>query len=160
MPHLVQPHDARRDGRVPVAEYARQLQVAHEYLVKHGKRALGEAHRLKAGSYWGTTVKRVLVGFTDPRPALITQQVREHNLTEVHNQCATIERLLDALAWVQPSETLLSKYILERCHPTTNTLKAAGRTDGVDNDLVLSDSADTQAQCEVSDVIGRRDGNR
>lgn len=84
---------------------------------------------------------------------MVGQGLTDHNLAEVVNQCANIERLLDALQWAE-DEPSMQGYAVERCHPTTGS----ARGDAIDNDLVLVSTVDdgTPARFEVSDVIGRR----
>lgn len=76
--------------------------------------------------------------------------VTDHSLTEVYNQCASIERLLDALQWAQGEAYGLNDYHVVQCHPTTSS--AAG--DPYDNELVLVGPAGGLARFEVSDVGG------
>jgi hypothetical protein len=82
--------------------------------------------------------------------------VTEHSLTEVYNQCATMERLLDALEWAQTEDSVLNRYEVVLCHPTTSSVP--GIAD--DHDLVLVDREGAKAKFEISDVAGKRDGNR
>lgn len=107
---------------------------------------------------WGAGVKRIRVDLQDQegRPALIPPDVTDHSLTEVYNQCATMERLLDALAWAQTEASGLAGYQVERCHPTTSSITS----DPHDNDLVLAGSHGALAKFEVSDVASSKDGNR
>jgi hypothetical protein len=75
-------------------------------------------------------------------------------LVEVINQCATLERLLDALAWA----TSAGFTKVRCCHPTTSSNKAGQEHD---NDLIVStDDGAVTARFEVSDVVGEKDGNR
>lgn len=98
---------------------------------------------------------RIVLPSTD-RPTLIGDDQTEHSLMEVINQCATIERLIDALRWAQ---THLPDYRLLRCHPSTSSYKVI---DGgiPDNDIVLVNPNGYFAQFEVSDVSGTKDSNR
>jgi len=119
--------------------------------------AIQEARQAEGSPYWGTKVKRVsaLLGGED-RPELVPPSVTEHSLTEVYNQCATMERLLDALEWAQTEESGLNRYEVTLCHPTTSSIPGVAD----DHDLVLVGSEGTKAKFEVSDVAGKRDGNR
>jgi hypothetical protein len=74
-------------------------------------------------------------------------------LNELINQCTTVERLLDAIAWVlgqAPEATM------HRCHPTTSSGPQAGE----DNDLIVL-VAGERWSFEVSDVVSSStDGNQ
>ncbi len=72
------------------------------------------------------------------------------------NQCATMERLLDALQWAQSAGSGLAESLVERCHPTMSSSYA----DEEDHDLVLVGPDGTKAKFEVSDVSGTKDGNK
>jgi hypothetical protein len=70
---------------------------------------------------------------------------------------ATIERLIDALAWVETVPELKDAKA-NTCNPTTSSAK---RKEGVprddeDHDLVLEDGGGTRWKFEVSDVAGKR----
>ncbi len=68
------------------------------------------------------------------------------------NQCATVERLLDAVAWVL-SRAPAAELLL--CHPTTSSRPK----DSADNDLLV-EAAGERWSFEVSDVAsGGADGN-
>src|SRR4051794_21678107 len=93
--HLVAP------VREPMAiEQARDdLIEAHGYLVAAARRT-AEALAAQASDRWGSSVKRLRVILPDQgRPRLVPPSVKDHSFIEVVNQCATLERLLDALAW-------------------------------------------------------------
>ena len=123
MAHLVRP--IPKDGshiKLPISDVLNQIQAAHAYLVEHGIRALA-THATEDLAYWGTHVKRLRVQFPedgDKRPELIDPSIRTHSLTEIYNQCATMERLMDGLRWAQ---TALPSYYVLRCHPTTSSLQ-------------------------------------
>lgn len=91
----------------------------------------------------------------EDRPELVPSSVTEHSLTEVYNQCATIERLLDALEWAQTEGSGLNRYAVVLCHPTTSSVPGVAD----DHDLVLVGPEGAKAKFEVSDVAGKRDGN-
>lgn len=144
-------------NQMSIADCHRLVREAHSYLSQHGMEAIEKAQRARGSSYWGSRIKRVSVLLADEnRPELIPLSVTEHNLTEVYNQCATIERLLDALEWAQTEESGLNRHEVVLCHPTTSSVPGAAD----DHDLVLVGPEGTNAKFEVSDVAGKRDGNR
>jgi hypothetical protein len=149
MPHLI-----ASIQNLSIAECLAQVQVAHDYLVHCATTALQAVDFTQPDRYWGAKLKRVTVTLdAGNRPGLIDARIETHNLTEVYNQCATMERLIDALAWVMEA---FPDYHVVCCHPTTSSLK----TSDVDNDLVLGNAAGELACFEVSDVAGARDTNR
>ena len=168
MAHLVFPIDIQ----IPVSEALPKIRAAHTYLVKHGVRALA-AHATENLAYWGTHVKRIHVHFPKgDRPELIDPDIESHNLTEVYNQCATMERLIDGLQWAQIA---LPDYEVLLCHPTTSSVQESksktpdhgmssledGKPQIPDHDLVLINARDQLACFEVSDVVNKLvDSNR
>jgi hypothetical protein len=127
----------------------RHLQKAHDFLAKKGKIALGKAGTINADKDWGANVKREPVLCRTNKLVLVKNQKCEHNLAEVVNMCATVERLIDSLKW---AESEFKGWVVESCHPT--------QTSG-GNDLVLVNLKNRKRACfEVSDVSGPRDGNR
>ncbi len=149
MPHLVQSIED-----VTLDECYRQLKAAHDYLAACGAQTLAQASQVHDGMSWGSTVKRLRVTLTaHHRPPLVAGGLSAHNLIEVINQCATMERLLDAIVWAQEEFPL---YRVERCHPTTSSSKA----DAYDHDLVLLAEDEQRAIFEVSDVVNATDSNR
>lgn len=133
------------------------LREAHDYLARRGREAAHRAALVEAPTAWGSAFKRVRVELPpDDRPTLVRAD-ESHNLVEVVNQCATMERLLDALAWAQTPASSLGDYRVARCHPTTSSVAADA---GTDHDLVLVGPAGEAAWFEVSDVAGAVDGNR
>lgn len=144
-----------------LAECSRLVREAHDYLARCGADAIEEAWRAKGDRYWGSLVKRIRVVLSgEGRPELIAPTLHAHNLVEVLNQCATMERLLDALDWAQTATSGLHDCTVRRCHPTTSSDQMAGKKAHLDNDLVLIGADGTTARFEVSDVVGRTDGNR
>lgn len=70
---------------------------------------------------WGTHFKRVRVDLPrDARPLLMRAAEDHHSLAEVVNQCATMERLLDALAWARTDTSGLSAFHVVGCPTTCN----------------------------------------
>ena len=131
-------------GPIEVARLRAELETAHEFLVL-GARAAVERLRGADTATWGADAKRVSVVFEGTAPARVSRHPK-HNFIEVVNQCATLERLIDALAW---SEERLHGYLVQTCHPTTSS---AG-TDH-DHDLVLHSTAGAlPAYFEVSDIL-------
>lgn len=139
--HMVEPIA----GPLPIAQVRAELQAAHDYLAKAGRAAvaqLGTAARIER---WGADVKRVKVALDDAPPARVSRR-GHHNFVEVVNQCATLERLLGALAW---AEIGLPGYVVQSCHPTTSST-----TQEHDHDLVLTaDAGLPPAWFEVSDIL-------
>jgi hypothetical protein len=82
----------------------------------------------------------------------------EQPLTEVINQCATMERLLDALPWAQVA---LPDHEVVLINPTTSSKKSGAAEDAYqDNDLILENRSGQRALFEVSDVVSEKvDGN-
>lgn len=154
MPHLVEPFFARDGGEKTIQSYRKELQEAHRYLSERGAAALRSAAGPTASGRWGAEAKRVKVCLPETnRPVWIGEGINEHSLVEVINQCANMERLLDALHWAE-SESNLKKCVVERCHPTTSSV--SGYED--DNDLVLLGKG-LEARFEISDVASTKDGN-
>ncbi len=140
---------------VSIAECYCAVKDAHDYLAQQGAKAIELASRIVAPSDWASKVKRLQFSLPqDARPKYIDIAVTksEHNLTEVMNQCATMERLLDALAWAQTDESGLAQFHVVCCHPTTSSARG-------DNDLVLLDSNGQYARFEMSDIVSDQDGN-
>ncbi len=159
--HLVRALPVAGGPPLTLDECHRLVRAAHDYLAQCGAEAIERARQAKGDRYWGSRVKRIRVALPDRgRPELVAATVREHNLVEVLNQCATMERLLDALKWAQTEPSGLRDYAVERCHPTTSSDQHAGKKAIADNDLVLIGTDGTKARFEVSDVVGRTDGNR
>ncbi len=132
---------------------------AHTYLAKCGADAIQETSTITEVALWGTSVKRKPVNLRPVDiPDLIGEGISEHSLTEVINQCATMERLLDALQWAM-EELPEFKHVV-CCHPTTSSVKRPENQGMPDNDLVLENSAGELARFEVSDVASDKDGNR
>lgn len=161
MAHLVSPIDVHPDHALPVSDVLKQLRTAHHYLARLGieAQAIHMGDLIEPEMNWGTRQKRAKIIFPDgERPALIPVSLNEHALSEVINQCATIERLVSALAWASEA---LPDYRLIRCHPTTSSYKTPDHKDIPDNDIVLVNANGRLALFEVSDVIRRdRDGNQ
>jgi len=154
MPHLV----ASLVGPITLAACADQIRAAHDYLARQGAQAIDRAWVSRDVTGWGAAVKRIRVELPlDGRPELIAPDITSHSLIEVINQCATMERLLDALAWAQTPEGGLADTQVKICHPTTSSAKGDG---AMDNDLVLEGPGGVVARFEVSDVASEEDGNQ
>lgn len=129
--HLVKPQFG------PIREVLVAVEEAHRILVAAARAVEVQLSQL-SDETWGIQAKRVQVDV----------EGRKQPLGEVINQCATIERLIDALRWVgeqSPEATVIE------CHPTTS--------DGT-NDLVVRLPDESILRFEVSDVIDPRDSNR
>jgi hypothetical protein len=137
MPHLIAPiHD------VAIADCVEQLTRAHECLVTAAKETLEQAVEI-APQYWGSEFKKLRVILPESRPPVLQQE--DHNLGEVVNQVAGIERLLDGLRWFAASRPTAR---IESCHPSTSS--APG-----ENDVVLSDIGEV-FRIEVFDISGAK----
>ena len=157
MAHLVKRIETPITAPIPVSSVLTQLKTAHQYLVQLGVVALQSANGTDVTDLWGTQMKRVKIVFpSGERPALVSTDHEDHSLTEVINQCATMERLIDALGWAIDN---LPDYHLVRCHPTTSSQKGDESTIP-DNDIVLVNPSGQLALFEVSDVSSTNDGNR
>ncbi len=150
MSHLVKPIDASDKAPLQISEVLKNLRNAHEYLAKLGIETLQKTHDISTAHNWGSAIKRISIIFPDgERPELISISHNKHLLIEVINQCATMERLIDALEWAHKS---LPDYHLLRCHPTTSSQKS-GSSAIPDNDIFLiQPSSGRLALLEVSDV--------
>lgn len=160
MGDLVERIPADGDEPITLEGCRSSVQEAHDYLVSKGMKAVKDAQDVEETRYWGAGVKRVSVLL--PRnewPRLVSPSSEEHNLVEVVNQCATMERLLDVLAWAMTPESGFSRFLVERGHPTTSSHPADD-----DHDLVLigtgGNGRAVKAKIEVSDVSGSKDGNQ
>ncbi len=137
--HIVQP--ILSPTSIPTA--IEKLSAAHDYLASAARAQSTELGRGDLDD-WGSRAKRVVVDIVAPCPELVS--AREHNFVEVVNQCATLERLLDALAWANVN---LRSYEVRVCHPTTSSGSKASH-----NDLVVADaSTGAEGHFEVSDVL-------
>lgn len=149
MAHLVNPINQPNDSPIPISKAVSLLKSAHHYLTRLGNAAL--KNNIASSENWGTEMKRLKISFPKAdRPQLISSTHETHSLTEVINQCATIERLMDALVW---ADSNLPKYQLLRCHPTTSSQKVEP-SDIPDNDIVLINEQGRLARFEVSDISG------
>lgn len=158
MAHLVASVTAADGQRVPIGECYRLVKEARDFLAHRGSIAIAQAGSYAGTASWGTDVKRLRVELPhEHRPQLVGPALTRHNLIEVINQCAGMERLLDALQWAQEA---LPGYAVERCHPTTGSTALDGRKVADDHDLVLIGSCGEKAKFEVSDVVGSQDSNR
>ncbi len=151
------------DGPISLGKCYEAVREAHDFLADKASEAASELSAVEGQCYWGSEAKRIKVCL--PRvewPELLSPRSEEHNLVEVINQCATIERLLDALVWAQSTESGFDGFSVERCHPTTSSHPGVES----DHDLVLVEIDDEgnpteeQAKFEVSDVSGEKDGNQ
>jgi hypothetical protein len=126
-----------------------RVKAAHDYLVCRAKVALAAASAVTHVDDWGTFMKRVRVPLPpEGKPVDIPTELTDHRLTEVYNQCATMERLLGALNWLI-GEPGFSQCRVRCCHPTTSSNPAEKQ----DNDLMLVNEQGTLCACfEVSDV--------
>ncbi len=146
MSHLVTPPKSP----IPRADLHAELELAHNYLAECAKRTLQSLPEIPVRS-WGSQMKRTYVQLTADRPKHVVQDRHEHSLTEIMNQCATLERLIDALTWASIRASGLDHYYVTACNPTTSS---------TGHDLELRDEAGNVALFEVSDVASTSDGNQ
>ena len=154
MAYMIPPHQA---GTRPLLAYRDHLQSRHDAWASAAMGALQSVATEDPLSQWGTEAKRLVVTMEDN----VEGEAERHPLGEVINQCATIERLLDAMAWIaqQPGG---AEAVVRLCHPTASSNKTSDqKPDGVaDHDLVV-EVAGQQWRFEVSDVANdKNDGNR
>lgn len=161
MSHLVRSLTRAQDSHLTPAVCYALVRDAHDYLAGRAAAAIEQAQRHTDAASWGTTLKRIRVELpAAERHELITTKEPHHNLVEVINQCATIERLLDALAWAANSESGLADWPVIACHPTTSSAQEGGKKAVLDHDLILQGPDGALARFEVSDVASTADGNR
>lgn len=141
---------------VSVSALVADLRDAHHFLAEAARKLVPELSE-PSTARWGTQAKRRKVRLASPRPKLLREAREEHSFAEVMNQCATIERLLDALEWIM-SETAFDRWTVEVCHPTTSSSTPKDRAR--ENDLVLESPEGARARFEVSDVASEKDGNK
>src|SRR4051794_14751603 len=112
MGHLVAQFVASNGDHKTLAVCEAEVREARDYLATLGAEAIRRASESQGGHGWGSSVKRARVILPEEgrRPTLISDDTREHNLVEVVNQCATMERLIDALVWAQ-TEPSLKEYL-------------------------------------------------
>jgi hypothetical protein len=143
-----------------VTDCLQDLREVHGYLSDCGKRAIRLAAELVGDGAWGSETKRLRVHLThEGRPYLVPRRLLHHNLIEVVNQCATLERLIDLLEWINRPTSGFDGFSVVKCHPTTSSDKGTDKTTQ-DHDLVLVGPRGETACFEISDVIGDKDGNR
>ncbi|MBM5822432.1 MAG: hypothetical protein FJ082_08250 [Cyanobacteria bacterium K_Offshore_surface_m2_011] len=147
MAHLIQP----LLQPCPLQDAWQELMRAHLALVAAARQAATTMAAVEAND-WGVAAKRVRVTWA-LTPSGLLSETGDQPLTEVINQCATVERLLDAMAWVL-SRAPAAELLL--CHPTTSSRPK----ESADNDLVV-EAAGERWCFEVSDVAsGDADGNQ
>ncbi|MBL8684858.1 MAG: hypothetical protein JNK05_37120 [Myxococcales bacterium] len=157
MAHLIRSISSDDKERRTPAEVRALLKDAHEFIVACARTAIRAVAAVDGAQRWGRDVKRTRVRLPErDRPTLVPPELIEHNLVEVVNQCATVERLIDALAWASSEESGLASCWVRTCHPTTGSDASA---DAIDHDLVLADERGIAACFEVSDVVGSSDTN-
>jgi hypothetical protein len=143
MSHLVNAFE-----NIPLRDCHTRLKAAHRALTEHARRAVEQAFSVN-DSAWGTRMKRLVVEVPENAVGL---RAHAHNLVEVVNQCATMERLLDAMEWALTEGGMHDAKVL-CCHPTTSSGESQ-------NDLMLELIDGSRANFEVSDVVGAKDTNR
>jgi hypothetical protein len=131
------------------------LKAAREFLAECGAAAIERAVGVDPSGAWGSMVKRVSAQLPAERPRLVCADVATHSLIELINQCATLDRLIDAIEWSVSALPEFGRVCI--CHPTTSSSK---QSDGADNDLILMDARGRRCRFEVSDVASEKDGNR
>lgn len=149
MRHLVDPVT----HRTSLPSLREKLQAAHDYLCDSAKKTAAILPQI-AIEAWATAAKRTMVNLEGPKPELVNQAVGVQSFVEIVNQCATLERLVDALRWAESEQSGLRGYEVALCHPTTSSGTAEN-----DHDLVLIGPSKELAKFEVSDVASEKDGN-
>lgn len=148
MGHLIRP----LLGPCSLHQAQQQLIEAHEQLVACGRAAVDELKTVTPMG-WGSAAKRVRAVLPNMRSTLLNEANSDQSLTELINQCATVERLLDAINWVLHTA---SDATLVLCHPTTSS----GVTAEQNQDLVIQHQGE-QSCFEISDVAtSGGDGNQ
>lgn len=144
---------------MPLADCAMVLSEAQQFLAQAAIVGLRRSSESEISS-WGSFMKRLYIDIPiEQRPYLIPGKIQSHNLIEVVNQCATIERLVDAMLWFSNDGSGFEDCIVVSCNPTTSSTKKS--EDGLrDHDLVLKASNGDFYYFEVSDVVGHKDGNK
>lgn len=95
-----------------------RLREAHRFLVAAARATVPRLLDLPSDA-WGASVKREHVALPQlGRPPLVSPSIPKHGFVEVLNQCATLERLIDALAWVETVGELKGAKATT-CNPTT-----------------------------------------
>lgn len=131
MPHLIEP--PTEPAGLPTFRVG--LEGAHDALVEAAKQWSLSEIPLES---WGTSAKRAFVPVGGCHPWV---GVQAQPFSEILNQLATVEVLLDALKW---AESVGFSRVLA-CHPSTSS---------GDHDLVLQRPDQTIGVFEVSDVAG------
>ena len=154
MPHLVDSQIEDFD----LQTYLGELRQAHAFLAKQGQETSARIAATLIDDSWGQRVKREPVRLPDlDRPGLMLNAPKKHSITEIYNQCANLERLMDAITWLlAPS----SGFHIRRglvCHPTTSS--GSGKSSSDDNDLVVELDSGEVARFEVTDIASTSDGN-
>ena len=136
MSHLIAGTTEEFDLQMMLAE----LREVHEFLTEHGAKAIRHAAELGPSPKRGQSVKRIRVEIPNHgRPDLAEFAPSEHSITEVYNQCANVERLIDAIKrCLSPTYGFWDGLGLT-CHPTISSGKAMS-TDHDDHDLVSAGS--------------------
>ena len=148
MGHLIRP----LLGPCSLHQAQQQLIEAHEQLVACGRAAVEELKTVTPVK-WGSAAKRVRAILPRQRSTLLNEANSDQSLTELINQCATVERLLDAINWVLHTA---ADATLVLCHPTTSS----GLSTQQDHDLVIQHQGEHWC-FEISDVAtSGGDGNQ
>lgn len=148
MGHLIRP----LLGPCSLHQAQQQLIEAHEQLVACGRAAVDELKTVTPVG-WGSAAKRVRAVLPNMRSTLLNEANSDQSLTELINQCATVERLLDAINWVLHTA---ADATLVLCHPTTSS----GVTAEQNHDLVIQHQGEHWC-FEISDVAtSGGDGNQ
>jgi hypothetical protein len=127
---------------MPLQKAEKCLRDQYEDIDAQARISLSKFAKAPPNLNWGTALKRVEVeGAGKNQP-----------LTEIINQLATVERLLEALKWAKEGSDF-KDWKLDKCNPTTSSGKKDSRGD-LDHDLILIHPIEkTFALFEVSDVI-------
>ena len=155
MPHLIRGITEEFDLQKMLDE----LRAAHAYLAERGAQAFMRAAELDPSARWGHSVKRLHVELpSNSRLGLTEDAPSEHSITEVYNQCANVERLIDAVKWCLKPASKFSDGLGLACHPTTSGGSVTS-ADHDDHDLVVQGADGQLGYFEISDVASNKDGN-
>jgi hypothetical protein len=155
--HLIRPINIAMSPR----DLAKQLRSAQTFLVTAARLTVLQLANIPADR-WASAVKREYVQLAQAnRPQIIDPNICEHSFAEVVNQCATLERLIDTLDWVETHPELGSA-VAVTCNPTTSSApRRKNQTrQADDHDLVLETPNRTRWRFEVADVASKNDGNK
>jgi hypothetical protein len=141
--HLVNPI-----RNLSIGECYEKLKEAHKIIVECSSNKISELAS-SASDLWGTECKRILVEM--PAATDLIGSARQ-KLSEMINQCATMERLLALLEWLNTSSEY-ARYKIDCCHPTTSS------TDGENGLVLIAPVTGEKVRFEVWDCVAKKVNN-